>query len=231
MPQIAIAAIPAISSLIGGIASGGKQSSQTSTQNSTQKQSVDMLNKAIEPDYFSKFRESLIPQFQDLYKSASDPVYGEAQKGAFINEQNDLYNSAQKSLKSSMAGQGRLLSGGFASALGGMESQRAGAISSFLSQLPFAEKQAKMNYLTPLMQAGMGFAGRAPVSQQTTGTNITTGQAQGTQQNQGPPWWKNTLMGVAGGLNSGWEPWKTPTKDNSWSNWGGYTPGGGWAGG
>lgn len=221
IPGVGAIAGPALGALMGGIGSGGNQGGTTyntfgtQSQNQTTNQSV----KNLEPDYFSQFREGLLGQYNsELSKAQNETIYGPAQKAQYISGQNDLASAATEAAKAGLARMGRLNSGAADEAAGNIEYQKFGNISNFYSQLPFMESEARFNKVSPLLTAGMNWAGRAPVDQEITGNTSSTGtnQSQTIQQQQGAPWWKNMLYGIGGAMG------RTGTTGSSSSSNSGY---------
>jgi hypothetical protein len=141
----------------------------------------------LEPEYFSAFRQSLIPGFQNLLGKAGAPVYGKAQTANFMQGLNDLTQGAVGNLKQTLAKAGALDSGRFGQGAAGIQMNRLGQATNFMGQLPFMEKQAQMSNLGNVLGMGMNWAGKAPVGMQQTGfgTQQSTGQMNGTQNTTG----------------------------------------------
>jgi hypothetical protein len=192
-----------------------------------------MTQTPTEPGYFDQFRQSLIPQYNSMMRKAQQPIYGDAQKAQVINDANNIFNTGIGGLRSSMAAGGRLRSGAMESAGMGMGISRAGGISNFFSQLPANEQAAQWNKMSPLLQAGMGWAGRAPVGQTTQGTNTTQSTMNGVSTNYGTPFLQNLAYGIggmaAGGGLNGIFGGQNNSNNNGWMNLPTYN-GWGWNG-
>jgi hypothetical protein len=188
------------SSALGALGSSGKQGQTKSEQQSSSTQTTDMTQTPNEQPYFADFRKGLIPQFDSMMRKAQQPIYGDAQKAGVISDANNIFNTGMQGLRGAMAAGGRLRSGAMESAGMGMGINRAGGIASFFSQLPAMEQQAQWAKAAPLLQAGMGWAGQAPVGQTTKGTQQMTGNASGTQTQYGPSFGQNMAYGMGGML-------------------------------
>jgi hypothetical protein len=189
---------------LGALGSSGKQGGLKTTQLSTSTQNINQFNEAVEPDYFSNFRQGLIPMFmQQLQKAMGEPVYGDAQKASYLQDLNSSYAGNEAALKSSMARSGRLDSGTFDSALGDLGMSMAGQKSQFFSDLPFKEREAQFARTLPLLQLGAGWSGNAPVSQRITGTNVTTGNMSGNTVQEGPSFGRSFASGLGGLMANG----------------------------
>jgi hypothetical protein len=204
---------PLASAAIGAIGGGGKQGSQNynstqeSTQNTNQTNSIDQTQTAIEDPAFAQFRQSLIPMMGQEMRKANQPIYGDSQKAKYLGDLNDLAQASMSSIKSSLGARGALDSGAFSQAATDVESKRFGQAADFFGQLPFQEEQARSQRMNSLMGMATNWAGRAPISTQTTGTNnitgtsTTKGNTNGTQTQQGPGFlgaFTNSLGGLMG---------------------------------
>jgi hypothetical protein len=223
--------IGALGGAIGGSGKQGSQNSnfnQNSTTNSSGTNNVDQFNEAIEDPQFSQFRNSLLPMFQQEFKKSQRPVYGDAQKANFLTELNDLAGASMESLKATLGGNGVLNSGRFNQAATDIELGRAGKAADFFSQIPFLEEERRTQNASSLLGLGMNFAGRAPISQKTTGTNSfnqtgkTTGDGTQMTEQQGPGFWKGLasnlggLGGYAFGQGFGQQnPWMNSGRSNA----------------
>lgn len=231
----AAVAIPAIASLGGAAISAlggrGPQQSQQQSNNSVTNanQSSQSANQQTgsnnfwntstpnEPDYFSQFRQGLIPQFQNAVFNASKPVFGQGQMAQYLSNLNGEASGAGNRLKQMLAKTGGLNSGRYATGLSNIESGRLGAIGKFNQQLPFMEQQGKNERLNSLLGIGTNFAGRAPVgtsnagdafsqmfnsgSANQSGTSNTNGTGNASQSGQ--PFGSGLLQNLGGLLNYG----------------------------
>jgi hypothetical protein len=201
---------PLVSAGIGALGSSGKQgqqnynSNQNSSTTSNQTQNIDQFNEAIEDEEFSGFRKSLLPMMQQEMSRAQRPIYGDAQKTQHLANLNDLASASMNSLKSSLAGRGVMDSGAFNESAAGIERDRFGKAVDFETNLPFMEEQARSQRMGGLMGMATQFAGRAPISTRSTGTNSsngtqnTTGTSTGSQSQQGSGLWNGFLQNMGG---------------------------------
>ena len=189
---------------------GGKKTEEeevvTSQQDTTQTQAGTVERQESEIPELSAFRQNLLPQFQQELDVARSPVFGPEAQAAFVGQVNDTTNRAFDSINQRLAARGAGASGQLTGDTTDLELARGGQISDFFSSLPFRERQARLEATTPLLSAGLSFAGRGPggvtetADQTTTGATIgqvnTNGQTN--EAVQGPGFGKS-LAGVLGG--------------------------------
>jgi hypothetical protein len=214
LAQIGASFIPGVgplaSAAIGAIGGGGKQGSQNynGTQSSTQKidqtNSIDQFNEAVEDPQFAAMRQGLIPMFQQEMRKANQPIYGDAQKASYLNDLNDLGSGAMASIRNSLSGRGALDSGAMSEAMAGVGRQKFSQAADFFGKLPQMEEESRAQRMGGLLGMGMNWAGRAPISQRTTGTNTIKGTTEskgtnnGTQTQYGPGFLGSFAQGVGG---------------------------------
>ena len=194
----------------GGLAGkAGQKQTSTSNQSGTQSQTTDMLRAALEPEYFDKLRQTMaIPLMSEISRAMTKPIYGDADKAKFMGDLNSLTADAMKTLRGTMAGMGALDSGRATSAATDLMKQRVAQTAGFFRDLPFKEEEARAARLNPLLQMGLAWTGKPPVSEKTTGTvnGNWTSTGTNTQEQAGMPFWSgfmNNLSGIAGGMLGG----------------------------
>lgn len=197
-----------------GIGQAGKQGSQASTSTSKeegQQSSTSSINQSTKPTEdanFSAFRNTLLPLFGQEFSRAQQPVYGKAQQASFMEGVNSLTEDATKALRNQLAGVGALDSGRFERGATDIERSRLGKLVDFNAQLPFQEAQARSARMNPLLALASQFAGRAPLGQETTGSQSSTTTSSGTRQQQGntdiygQPAWRSIFNSVGGWLGT-----------------------------
>jgi hypothetical protein len=203
--------------LFGGLSGGGKQGKNEQTATSTssgttdQNQAYNGLRSALEPDYWTQFRKSMIPAYQKELGRVQEPVFGAAQKSGFMQSLNDLAESSIASMSRQMARRGLSGSGVEAQGIGNILAGRGSQAASFFSQLPMQEELMRRQSTAGLLGPGMFWAGGAPISEMTSGTTQTqgktsqSGQQTGQQTEYGPDWWKGMLgnLGLMGSTYAG----------------------------
>ena len=212
MPQAAImGAIAGGSSLLGALSKSGKQGSQTTTSTNTSNQtqhqtsSFDNLTKTLEPEYFSQFRQQLIPSFWSEMTKANRPVYGTAQKAQFMGGMDKLANASIEAIRQKLGASGATDSGRQSTMTENVELEKMGKISDFLGQLPFMNEQARSGKMQNLLGLGANWTGKAPVDTQQSGSSVMDMLAnmtsQGSQETSvyGAPWYKS-LLGAGSSL-------------------------------
>lgn len=166
----------------------GSKTTTNSTQTGTNSSSVT----PIEAQWVDSLRQSFIPRLHTLLNEAQAPVFGAAQKAGYLNDLNELAGASTQKLKSQLSMTGGLGGGAFAGGLGEIESSRLGKLADFYMNLPFQERAAKQDALRGALGLGMDFTGRAPIGQNTTGSQSSTMES---VQKTNPG-----LSGLVGGL-------------------------------
>ena len=204
----------AAASAFGG---SGKQGRQEQTQESeqtrdlTETSETNQLNEALEPGYFEDFRKSLLPKFGEEFNRLQKPIYGPEQTALFMSDLNDLAKRSMGSLRANLARSGATDSGRLSRGLVDIESERLRSAGKFFAGLPFQEETARRTGFANLLGLGSNLAGRAPVSQRTTGTqtNRQTGTVRGTGSGEttmfGPSFGK-AFLGQLGQVGGGMLP-------------------------
>lgn len=249
MPVAAIA--PILSAVAGPVlgALGGSQDPRGSTGQFNEKQIIDMLtqatssqsgqstyqnfNQAIEDPRFSSFRNSLLPLFGQEFNKAQQPIYGDGQKASTLQDINEQFAGIVDIIAQQGAARGQLGSGLMPQL--NLEAQLAGAgqRANFLSQLPMLEENARRTSIGNLLNMGTNFAGRAPISQASSGTQESSQQGQSSQTQQGttersgtqsqqieqPPLWQRLLSAGGGilGNSGGLSPFLQELGTNDWT--------------
>ena len=232
------AAIPLITSLGGAgltaLAGRSKPTTSTTQQQSTSGSSTEDLNRLIEQledPAFSSFRSSLLPLVSQALQKSNEPVYGTGEKASYLSQLNDLTNDSIKSLRGSLAATGGLDSGRLSSGITSLLSGRQKSAADFFGGLPFKEAQAKSERQLPLLQLATSWAGKAPISERTSGTSRTSSSqtSTGTGQSVGssPGFWGSFGTGL--GASAGRGLWDSPlskifgggsgTVAKGWENW------------
>jgi len=178
-----------ISGVGGSLLSGlGGKSSQTAnnnssgTKNSTSTSSTNQLNQAIEDPAFAQFRQALLPMIMGLVDKAQQPIYTDSKIASTLAGINQQFN--KQDINPALAGRGLLNSGLARTMRADVDNQRSSAASQFFSQIPALEQQAQFQNLSSALGLGAQFAGRAPISQQLTGTQNQTSNEQFNQTGQ-----------------------------------------------
>lgn len=140
------------------------------------------FQQAFEDPTFAQFRSDLMPLMKQEMRKANEPIYGDAQKAALMNQLNDLAGGATAALKSQLARSGATESGLLSQGLSDIQTNRFGQLSSFFSQLPFMENEARANRMNSLLGLATNWVGKAPLSYATTSSSTGTTEESGTSK-------------------------------------------------
>lgn len=211
-----------------------QQTTGTNSSNSSSSGEFSNTTNPLEPDYFSSFRQGLVPAFQQEYAKAQQPIYGAPQKASYVSNLNDLALGATENLKQQLASVGALNSGRTATGITGIQMGRMGNLANFYGQLPFMEEQARSGRVGNLLNMATNWAGRAPVGSQTSGTQsqsqtaqqiidqLMKGNSSGTMSSSTPfgSGLLSNLGGVAGSIfGDMWGNYGDSGGKSIWGNW------------
>lgn len=199
-------AIGLAGSALGGLA-GSKDKVSTQNIDQTQTENTNQTKTAIEPEYFSQFRQSLLPMFAQQASKINQPIYGNREKAGVLSGLNDLASDSIASLKTNLAGRGALDSGALDQGASDIGQARFGKYADFLSQLPMQEANAQRQGMGNLLGLGMNFAGRAPISENITGNTTSTTKGTNTTTQKAPGFlssFAGGLAGMAGNMFGDW---------------------------
>ena len=188
----------ALGAAVGALGSSGRKGGVNMNSTTRGIQKVDILNQALEPEYFSSFRQGLIPAFSKLYAEADKPVYGDAERAQAYHGINKAGADAQVQAGRALARTGRSNSGAADSIYRDIAHEGMDRVIQFNTALPFQERQAHLQNVGGLLGMGMNWAGRAPISQRQVGIQTTDSTTQGTQTQIGPSWGRSFAFGLAG---------------------------------
>lgn len=192
-------------SLLSGLGGKSKQSNTSSgTRDSSSTSSTNQLNQAIEDPAFEAFRQALLPMVLGLVDKAQQPIYTDSKIASTLAGINQQFN--KQDINPALAGRGLLNSGLARTMRADVDNQRSSAASQFFSQIPALEQQAQFQNLSSALGLGAQFAGRAPISQQLTGTTNQTSNekfSQTGEQSGGQGFGGAFANGLGGFLGSG----------------------------
>jgi hypothetical protein len=111
-----------------------------------------------------------------LVDKAQQPIYTDSKIAGTLADINRQFSKSE--IAPGLASRG-MLNSGLERVLGAdVDNQRSTTASQFFSQLPALEQQAQFQNLSSALGLGAQFAGRAPISQQLTGTTNQTADEQ-----------------------------------------------------
>ncbi len=193
---------------LGGLGSilGAFGTSQTQTREGWDTMSgtrnIDMMKEALEPEYFSAFRQGLIDRFMTELGSLQGPSLA-AQQAAIVQNTGKMADDAIKATRAALARMGRLDSGSADTLTSNIMAQMAGQRATELSDLPFRLMQQRMAMVQPMLGLGAQWAGQAPVSYRDFGTEMTNQRRDFYEKAKGgTPWWRSALGGLGGAFGA-----------------------------
>lgn len=186
-----------LGSFLGGF---GTQQRSTLTEKGAETSTSDLLRQALEPDYFSSFRENLIQRFLQELASVPQPSLKDRQM-AIVESTGQMAEDAIRATRAALARMGRLDSGSADTLASGIMTQMAAQRAQQLTNLPFQMAQERLGLMAPLLQTGAQWSGQAPVSWHQTGTESRDWNREAAQVG-GTPWWRSFLSGVGGAFGA-----------------------------
>lgn len=166
----------------------------------TSETSSDIWRKAVEPDYFTGFRQELIRRFLEEMDRIPAPSL-QARQADIVQQTNQLAQQAVKAAQAALARMGRLDSGAASTTISNIMGQVAGQRAQLLTDLPFQLAKERASLVSPFLQMGAGWTGQAPVSIHQVGSE-TTRQKRQYEASGGVPYWRSALGGLGGAIGA-----------------------------